>query len=345
MKQYVIGNDIDDISWDIYAKHEVPENFDDATEMIVYAQHYYTPAATIPAAVSISGNRMKLVFLAADMRKTGVYDIVLEYKKPELAFPGGVRNLRVTNCAAFEIVGKSCEVEVPEDPLLIEGIVAPLKGYSAYEVAVKNGFVGTEADWLESLKLHFDDLTEDELAVLQQPARDTIDDILAVKTAIEEEEEIRHTNELQRITNEQARADAENTRIANEQGRITNEQARINAETIRENNEVERRTNESVRQSNEVLREQLRSEIVTLKSETESARDGATQAAQSANTAASTANTAAQNANDKAGFAQTKGDYAKAQGDYAKAQGDYIASLEIITTTIVGETEYNEIFN
>jgi hypothetical protein len=239
MKQYVIGNDIDDISWDIYAKHEVPENFDDATDPVVYAQHYYTPVVTIPATVLISGNRLKLVFLAADIRKTGVYDIVLEYKKPDLVLPGGIRNFRVTNCAAFEVVGKSCEVEVPEDPLVIEGIVAPLKGYSAYEVAVKKGFVGTEEEWLESLKLNFDDLTEDEIALLQQPARES-----------------------------------------------------------------------------------------------------ATQAIQ----AASSANNAAQNANNKAAYAQTYGDYAKTQGDYAKEQGDYIASLDIITSTIVNDTEYNEIF-
>lgn len=41
-----------------------------------------------------------------------------------------------------------------EDNLKISGDLSNLgiRGYSAYEIAVKNGFVGTEEEWLESLK-------------------------------------------------------------------------------------------------------------------------------------------------------------------------------------------------
>lgn len=31
-------------------------------------------------------------------------------------------------------------------------------GLSAYEVAVKNGFKGTEQEWLDSLKAHYEDI-------------------------------------------------------------------------------------------------------------------------------------------------------------------------------------------
>lgn len=43
------------------------------------------------------------------------------------------------------------------------------RGYSAYEVAVLNGFVGTEEEWLESLKgdpFTYEDFTEEQLAAL-----------------------------------------------------------------------------------------------------------------------------------------------------------------------------------
>lgn len=34
------------------------------------------------------------------------------------------------------------------------------KGLSAYQVALANGFVGSEAEWLDSLKLQFSGLTK-----------------------------------------------------------------------------------------------------------------------------------------------------------------------------------------
>ena len=42
-----------------------------------------------------------------------------------------------------------------------------LRGYSAYEVAVKNGFEGTEQEWLESLK---GQITEEDKDVIAQGA-------------------------------------------------------------------------------------------------------------------------------------------------------------------------------
>ena len=49
-------------------------------------------------------------------------------------------------------------------------------GLSSYEVAVKNGYKGTEEEWLASLRgprgeaLQFEDLTQDELDILKEPA-------------------------------------------------------------------------------------------------------------------------------------------------------------------------------
>ena len=44
----------------------------------------------------------------------------------------------------------------PEGPQGIQGIQGP-EGKSAYEVAVRNGFEGTEEEWLNSLKVAIDD--------------------------------------------------------------------------------------------------------------------------------------------------------------------------------------------
>ena len=49
--------------------------------------------------------------------------------------------------------GDSCDnLEVSEDVNLTGTLMVPIRGLSAYEVAVENGFVGTEAEWLASLK-------------------------------------------------------------------------------------------------------------------------------------------------------------------------------------------------
>lgn len=51
----------------------------------------------------------------------------------------------------------------------IKGTVNSLKtinGYSAYEIAVVNGFNGTVEQWLESLRFHYEDFTKEQLDAL-----------------------------------------------------------------------------------------------------------------------------------------------------------------------------------
>jgi hypothetical protein len=54
-------------------------------------------------------------------------------------------------------------------------IESGVKGLSAYEVAVENGYEGTVDEWLESLHgkpLTYDDLTPEQIEELQKPAKD-----------------------------------------------------------------------------------------------------------------------------------------------------------------------------
>lgn len=189
-----------------------------------------------------------------------------------------------------------------------------IQGWSAYEVAVKHGFVGTEEEWVQSLK---------------QPALDAAAKALEAKAQVEATEKAVKEAEALRVTAEQGRVNAENTRVSNENTRISNEDSRkaeeakrvtaenariaaensrkeaessrVNAESdrveaegaraaaeqLRANSESERNTKEKERIANEAIRVASESERVTAETsrkeeeakrvEAETARDTAEQ--------------------------------------------------------------------
>lgn len=189
-----------------------------------------------------------------------------------------------------------------------------IQGWSAYEVAVKHGFVGTEEEWVQSLK---------------QPALDAAAEALEAKAQVEATEQAVKEAEALRVTAEQGRVNAENTRVSNENARISNEDsrkaeeskrvtaenariaaetsrkeaessrvnaesdrvtaegARVAAEQLRANSESERNTKEKERIANEAIRVASESERVTAETsrkeeeakrvEAETARDTAEQ--------------------------------------------------------------------
>lgn len=189
-----------------------------------------------------------------------------------------------------------------------------IQGWSAYEVAVKHGFVGTEEEWVQSLK---------------QPALDAAAEALEAKAQVEATEQAVKEAEALRVTAEQGRVNAENTRVSNENTRISNEDsrkaeeskrvtaenariaaeasrkeaessrvnaesdrveaegARVAAEQLRANSESERNTKEKERIANEAIRVASESERVTAETsrkeeeakrvEAETARDTAEQ--------------------------------------------------------------------
>ena len=189
-----------------------------------------------------------------------------------------------------------------------------IQGWSAYEAAVKHGFVGTEEEWVQSLK---------------QPALDAAAEALDAKAQVEATEKAVKEAEALRVTAEQGRVNAENTRVSNENTRISNEDSRkaeeskrataenariaaetsrkeaessrVNAESdrveaegaraaaeqLRANSESERNTKEKERIANEAIRVASESERVTAETsrkeeeakrvEAETARDTAEQ--------------------------------------------------------------------
>lgn len=168
-----------------------------------------------------------------------------------------------------------------------------IQGWSAYEVAVKHGFVGTEEEWVQSLK---------------QPALDAAAKALEAKAQVEATEQAVKEAEALRVTAEQGRVNAENTRVSNENTRISNEDSRKaeeskrvtaenariaaensrkEAESSRVNAESDRVTAEGARVAAEQLRANSESERVTAETsrkeeeakrvEAETARDTAEQ--------------------------------------------------------------------
>lgn len=136
-----------------------------------------------------------------------------------------------------------------------------IQGWSAYEVAVQHGFVGTEAEWVQSLK---------------QPALDAAAEALEAKAQVE--------------ATEQAVKEAEAKRVEAETARDTAEQERIS-------NEATRQANEAVRETQEAAREKNTADAITAVNE---AKTAAQQATTNATTAANNANTQANRAKEYA---------------------------------------------
>ena len=143
-----------------------------------------------------------------------------------------------------------------------------IQGWSAYEVAVKHGFVGTEEEWVQSLK---------------QPALDAAAEALDAKAQVETTEKAVKEAEALRVTAEQGRVNAENTRVSNENTRISNEDSRkaeeskrVTAENERIAAENSRKSEEDIRKTNEANRisaESSRASAETLRASAEAERN------------------------------------------------------------------------
>lgn len=188
-----------------------------------------------------------------------------------------------------------------------------IQGWSAYEVAVQHGFVGTEAEWVQSLK---------------QPALDAAAEALEAKAQVEATEQAVKEAEALRVTAEQGRVNAENTRVSNEDERIDNEDtrkaeeakriaaenSRISAENARKSEEEIRKTNEANRVSAESARssaETLRASAEVERNTNEQARIAAETARASAESARATAETARNEAEQARDAAETLRDTAE----------------------------------
>ena len=121
---------------------------------------------------SVSGNTITFVYPATAQRALGEYTVEL------IDTTDGTRS--VDMCNAFELVAHTEQQNGADDSNLVTEPVEltsdmqfGFEGKSAYEVAVRNGFAGSETEWLASLKgdkgdtFTFDDLTDEQKAQLK----------------------------------------------------------------------------------------------------------------------------------------------------------------------------------
>lgn len=116
---------------------------------------------TLELPFTVIGNKLTAAWLGTEQKRTGAYTVTLTED-----YGDGSRNT-VDKCCAFALVPRSCDevcgqtgtqyidhtLDVGDATADIDlDISAPANGLSAYDIAVVNGFTGTEAEWLASLK-------------------------------------------------------------------------------------------------------------------------------------------------------------------------------------------------
>lgn len=213
---------------------------------------------------SVDGNVVSFVFAGLDQKSSGVYTAVLQDTT------SGMRT--VDKVQAFELVRHTIEQNGTDDSNITTEVVelasdfdAGIVGRSAYEIAVKNGYTGTEEEWLASLKgeagasayqtwinhgnkgteedfiaslkgnaLTYDDLTEQQINELKKPAEDAAVKVGSALAALSNKETDIDAKERERQAAELSRATAENERESTEADRTQAEDRRKEAETIRE---------------------------------------------------------------------------------------------------------------
>ena len=150
-----------------------------------------------------------------------------------------------------------------------------IQGWSAYEVAVKHGFVGTEEEWVQSLKQPALDAAAEALEAKAE-ALEAKAQVEATEQAVKEAEALRVTAEQGRVNAENTRVSNENTRISNEDSRKAEESKRVTAENERIAAENSRKSEEDIRKTNEANRisaESARASAETLRASAEVERN------------------------------------------------------------------------
>lgn len=191
MKNIRIGNDIV-IKWSIYRQGQ-PEDFSGKNISVSLHEPFTNTKADIT--YIIEGNVINISFFGKDQKKAGQYTLKLVENE------GAINMHTIDHCSPFTLVNKSCMAGGKDDcsNISVESIDLdsdiniPKKGESAYEIALKLGFKGTEEEWIASLKgqngekgergekgepgksFTYNDFTSSQIYSLQQPAINAAD--------------------------------------------------------------------------------------------------------------------------------------------------------------------------
>lgn len=150
MKNIRIGNDIT-IKWTIN-RQDLPEDFSGKTVSVYLLEPFSNSKATIN--YTIDANVITIYFNGKDQKRVGQYTLKLVENE------GKAGMITLDHCNPFILVAKSCMVgginecsNITIETIELESSLdIGRDGKSAYEIALSEGFEGSEAEWLASLK-------------------------------------------------------------------------------------------------------------------------------------------------------------------------------------------------
>ena len=300
MRSIRIGNDIV-IDWTII-RNGRPEDFR-AKSLSLFICHRYGRERV--ETFSIEGNKIRFAFWGKNQRHIGDYGLLLIVNDGS----GGMFSVDLDNAFCLtQHTDCGCDGVIE----LMSDIALPANGLSAYELAVINGYEGTEQEWLESLVQPAKAAAAEALAAAER-ADSATETAMATNTAVQQAERLRVASEQERVSAESQRAKAESQRGTAESERAAAETDRTNAESKRELSETERKQAEETRIASEQTRttaESSRVKAEESRQTAESARQAA-EAKRQTDTAAAiknaeTATTEANNAAGKANVAANR---------------------------------------
>lgn len=201
-----LGNDIP-ISWEITRKG-IPEDL--TGKKLTLMMHVALQTFVIKDFL-VEGNTVKWIFSGKDQTVPGQYRFTL------IVNDGEKNMFTVDACSALTLTLSSCCESAGSEVSINSDIMLPSNGLSAYEIAVANGFVGTEEEWLTSIK---------------QPALDAAETANNAATDCNATNESVKQAEAEREAAESTREKSENTRIASEDSRVAAEQQRVAAFSV-----------------------------------------------------------------------------------------------------------------
>ena len=168
-------------SFDILYTAKIGEDVLDLTTVAeLQAKIVHTTTGRVMSVDSeIVGSSLRIK--AASDLITGDYRLSVRFSYQENQFERDPLVFTIVPHVEQELPLKTCtDIEINTIPVTdcVNGLGLPgINGLSAYEIWLHEGHTGTEADFIEFLKLHFSELTQEDIELLQQPATDAAESI------------------------------------------------------------------------------------------------------------------------------------------------------------------------
>ena len=146
-----IGNDIN-VTWSVFGRNGAKYSL---TGKIHHLWLVSGPRKKEITAYSLQArNQIVFVVDGDEIHKYGTYKLVLQLKEPDDDTQDATYELthvfqvvsETYPMRANKVIGGQCDIVVKS--ILKNVYISDLEGASAYEIAVNNGFVGTEAEWV-----------------------------------------------------------------------------------------------------------------------------------------------------------------------------------------------------